>query len=70
MLQRAETIMKVSTKTRVWPSGTIPFDCDGDVGDPQSHQFFMSREIWLEMGSPEIITLAVVPGDALNEIGG
>lgn len=54
----------------------IPFKADqivlapdrrhGDDGRP--HLLLMAREPWVDMGSPEFVTVTVEPGDRLNEM--
>lgn len=62
------------------PPKTIPFDCEDendntrqtDVAGGQEdvtrdHHFYVDKQVWEDMGRPEIITVSVVPGDALND---
>lgn len=63
-LAKTQTVMQISTKTRMMPSNTVPFDSQDGVY--RSHQFFLDSLVWDDMGSPDTITVTVEPGDKLN----
>lgn len=70
MLEKSQTIMSLSAKTRQFPGGTVPFDCemedDGSEEGVRRHQFFVEHQVWADMGSPHTITVTIEPGDKLN----
>lgn len=69
LLGKSQVIMSLSTKTRRFPSETIPFDCEAPDEDDEfylRHQFFLHHQVWKDMGSPETITVTIEPGDKLN----
>lgn len=47
--------------------GRAVFECEGDPGDVgRNHYLKVDAEIYEELGSPEVITVSIEPGDLLN----
>lgn len=59
------TVLSISSKTRMIPSNTIPFDA-GEDEESRSHVVFVDKSVWEEMHKPDTITVTIEPGDRIN----
>lgn len=71
MLDKHERLFRISRWTERFEPDRIVLRPDGydslDTTDVPNHRLEMDRGVWKEMGSPSVLTVTIVPGDALNE---
>lgn len=66
-LSKQRSVFSISSKTRMMPKNTVPFDTEVDGEESvDCHVFFVDKALWDDMGQPHEITVTIEPGDTLN----
>jgi hypothetical protein len=66
-LTRHMTVLDLVAPPRTKQAIRVAFVSPLDSG--ASHQVYLDRATWEDMGQPDQVTIAVYPGDTLNEQG-
>lgn len=76
MLEKSKSIMRRPNYTFTGMSKSdVLFVSEGDEETAKEYnarrqQHVMPRAMWVDMGSPEVVTVTIEPGDKLNDIHG